>query len=81
MPQCPGEHAPHTAGAVHDPHSSILPQPSLAGPQLMPRSAHVFGAHDPLPHTAKPPPPQTEPDGHAPQESTLPHPSFAGPQL
>jgi len=91
-PPSGGENTPHTlglpaapqnSGAVHVPQERLPPHPSPAGPQLMPRSAQVFGTQaEAPPHTLLlPPPPQVSGDLHVPQLSMLPHPSPWTPQL
>jgi hypothetical protein len=75
--------APHLRGEVHVPQDSEPPQPSPAGPQLNPRSRHVFGLQMGVlvPHTdGVPPPPQVAGAVQVPHESEPPQPSPAGPQ-
>ena len=50
---------PHVSGDTHMPHWIKSPQPSPAGPQLMPWSWQVIGTHAPggVPHWPKTPPP------------------------
>src|SRR5580658_4296570 len=75
---------PHVCGGVHGPQSSMLPQPSPAGPQPMFCCAQVCGVQEPpsvKPHwSGTPPPPHVCGGVHGPQLSMLPQPSPAGPQ-
>jgi len=74
---------PQVAGAVHEPHDSMLPQPSATEPQLAPACWQVRGVHAPRPHTfATPPPPHVSPETlHAPQSSWPPQVSLTTPQF
>jgi hypothetical protein len=83
--------APHDCGEVHVPHCRRPPQPSLAGPQLYPSDAHVFGVHRDTtppsaltpggrPHRLNPPAPHVAGVTHVPHCRRLPQPSAAGPQ-
>jgi hypothetical protein len=68
----------HEFGAVHEPQSSVPPQPSGMLPQFLPCATHVVGVH---PHLlAVPPPPHVWGAVHPGQSSVPPHPSDFFPQ-
>jgi hypothetical protein len=73
---------PQTWFAGQAPQLMKLQQPSLAGPQLNPSDAQVFGVHGRGAQTlGLPPAPQAWQSGQAmPQSSVPPHPSLAMPQ-
>jgi hypothetical protein len=69
---------PQVAPPVHEPQSSVAPQPSPMTPQkLPPGSAHEIGTHPGFTHT---PLWHVCPLGHVPQSSARPHPSPTAPQ-
>src|SRR2546430_16078250 len=71
---------PHAQGGEQEPQSSTAAHPSETAPQLLPRSAQVFGAHEPAPHTlGVPAPPQVSDPSHSPHHIAPPHPSRIAP--
>jgi hypothetical protein len=82
-PQTPGvPPPPQVSGAVQLPQSRDPPQPSPAGPQLIPWLMQLLGMHAPPPHTlGLPPPPHVWGAVQVPQLSIPPQPSPTGPQF
>ncbi len=77
---------PHDSGGVQVPHWTRLPQPSPAGPHVIPCDAHVIGVQTKPPSDSPhwpgtPPPPHVSGVVQLPQLSDPPQPLPAGPHM